>query len=134
MDCKVSIFVNDQIIHSHIEQQIISNACIYNLLNKAVSHGIEHRLNHYLFEMQGIYNPNENEAETLLDFKQINNLGYYWKSRIAIILDDPINDWHRQMESYFQGAGFALRMFTAKEPALEWLKSPYIPGQTFSLQ
>ena len=124
MNCKTSIFADDRIVYTQIQQPTISHTCIYRFLNEAVHLGIERRLNRYFFDIQGAKNIDENEANTLLDFKQIYNLGFYWKSRIVAVLDDPIDEWHRQIESHLQEAAFDFRLFTEKEPALEWLVSP----------
>lgn len=124
MNCNVSIVIEEQIIHTQVNQMTISHSCIYQLLNEVVLYGIRNRINRYLFDIKGTRNPDDIEANTLLDFSKIYNLGFYWQSRTAVILDSPIDAWHQEIEANLRRAGFDFRMFTEKTIALDWLRSP----------
>ncbi len=124
MDCKFSVTNIKNYVCCKVEQPHISNRCIYKLLNEAAPVAMSQQLSRFLFDMKGVINPNETEASSPLDFPQFKHIGFYRQSRIAVVLDDPIDAWTLQVEKHLQSTSFDFRLFTNKETAVTWLISP----------
>lgn len=127
MDCKFSVTIIEKYVCGNVAQEHISNRCIYELLNEAAPLAMDHQLNRFLFDLQGAKNPDETEASNPLDFPELTHIGFFRQSRVAVVLDAPIDDWTLQVEKHLQSASFDFRLFTDKETAVTWLTSPIRP-------
>jgi hypothetical protein len=129
MDCKFSITIIENYVCGNVEQELISNRCIYKLLNAASSLAMAQQLKRFLFDLQGVRNPDETETTNPLDFLQLDHIGFYRQSRIAIVLDAPIDSWTLQVEKHLQNTRFDFKLFTNKETAVHWLIVPIMPSE-----